>query len=164
VTVRVGVGYDSHRFGPGGKPLVVAGTRVSAEPIVHAHSDGDVVAHAVTDAILGAAAVGDIGGLFPDTDAANRDRDSIEMLALAAGRVRAAGWEIGNVDVTVVCERYRIAPHRERMRSRLGAALRLDPGAIFVKGKTNEAMGWIGRGEGIACVAVASLVRSTPAT
>lgn len=163
MSVRVGVGYDSHRFGPGGKPLVVAGTVVSAERMVEAHSDGDVAAHAVTDAVLGAAAIGDIGALFPDTDPANRDRDSLEMLALAVGRVRAAGWEIANVDVTVVCERHRIAPHRDAMRARLGAALGVERDAVFVKGKTNEAMGWVGRGEGIACIAVASLARAAVA-
>ena len=160
MSVRVGVGYDSHRFAPGGKPLVVGGARIAADVGVDAHSDGDVACHAVTDAVLGAAGLGDIGELFPNTDPANRDRDSIEMLALAVERVRAAGWAVGNVDVTVVCERHKIGPHRAAIRERLGAALGVAPEAVFVKGKTNEGLGWIGRGEGLACIAVASLLRS----
>jgi 2-C-methyl-D-erythritol 2,4-cyclodiphosphate synthase len=164
LSVRVGVGYDSHRFAPGGKPLVIAGVRVAADVGVDAHSDGDVACHAVTDAVLGAAGLGDIGELFPNTDPANRDRDSIEMLALAMRRVRAAGWRVENVDVTVVCERHKVGPHRAAMRERLGAALGVAPDAVFVKGKTNERLGWIGRDEGLACIAVASLVRSDVAT
>jgi 2-C-methyl-D-erythritol 2,4-cyclodiphosphate synthase len=160
---RVGVGYDSHRFAPGGKPLVVGGVRLAADVGVDAHSDGDVAAHAITDAVLGAAALGDIGELFPNTDPANRDRDSLEMLALAVARVRDAGWSVTNVDVTVVCERHKVGPHRAAIRERLGAALGVAPDAVFVKGKTNEGLGWIGRGEGLACIAVASLVRSDAA-
>ena len=163
MSVRVGIGYDSHRFGPGGKPLRVAGTQIDDAPRVWAHSDGDVVAHALTDALLGAAALGDIGELFPNTDPANRDRDSMEMLAIVVRQVRAAGWEIGNVDVTVVCERHKIAPHRDAMRARLAGTIGLGPQAIFVKGKTNEGLGWIGRDEGLACIAVASLLRSDAA-
>jgi 2-C-methyl-D-erythritol 2,4-cyclodiphosphate synthase len=162
--LRVGVGYDSHRFAPDGKPLIVGGVRIAQDVGVDAHSDGDVAAHAVTDAVLGAAGLGDIGELFPNTDPANRDRDSIEMLALAVGRVRAAGWAVANVDVTVVCERHKVGPHRAAMRERLAAALGVGPDAVFVKGKTNEGLGWIGRGEGLACIAVASLLRSDGAT
>jgi 2-C-methyl-D-erythritol 2,4-cyclodiphosphate synthase len=162
---RVGVGYDSHRFAapPGGKPLVVGGVRLAQDVGVDAHSDGDVAAHAVTDAVLGAAGLGDIGELFPNTDPANRDRDSLEMLSLAVARVRAAGWSVTNVDVTVICERHKVGPHRAAIRERLGAALGIAPESVFVKGKTNEGLGWIGRGEGLACIAVASLVRSDAA-
>jgi len=163
---RVGVGYDSHRFAPaaGGKPLVVGGIRIADGVGVVAHSDGDVAAHAVTDAVLGAAALGDIGELFPNTDPANRDRDSIEMLSLAVARVRAAGWRVTNVDVTVVCERHKVGPHRAAIRERLGAALGVGADAVFVKGKTNEGLGWIGRDEGLACIAVATLVRTDAAS
>ena len=160
MSVRVGVGYDSHRFAAGGKPLVIGGARIAADVGVDAHSDGDVACHALTDAVLGAAGLGDIGELFPNTDPANRDRDSIEMLAMAMQRVRAAGWAVGNVDVTVVCERYKVGPHRAAIRARLGEALGVAPDAVFVKGKTNERLGWIGRDEGLACIAVASLLRS----
>ena len=163
---RVGVGYDSHRFAPppGGKPLVVGGVRIAEGVGIEAHSDGDVAAHAVTDAVLGAAALGDIGELFPNTAPANRDRDSIEMLSLAVERVHAAGWRVTNVDVTVVCERHKVGPHRAAIRERLGAALGVGADAVFVKGKTNEGLGWVGRDEGLACIAVASLVRSDAAS
>lgn len=157
---RVGVGYDSHRFSPGGTPLVVAGVRMPGDARVDAHSDGDVAAHALTDAVLGAAALGDIGELFPNTDVANAGRDSMEMLRLAAERVRAAGWRVVNADVAVVAERHRIGPHRAAMRERLAAALGVAPEAVFVKGKTNEGLGWIGAGEGLAAHAVAAIARA----
>jgi 2-C-methyl-D-erythritol 2,4-cyclodiphosphate synthase len=157
--LRVGVGYDSHRFAATGRPLVIAGVTMPGSAHVVAHSDGDVVAHAVTDAVLGAAAIGDIGELFPNTDAANAGRDSMEMLRLAVGRLREAGWQVANVDVAVVAERHKVGPHRPAMRERLAAALGVDPSAVFVKGKTNEGLGWIGNDEGLAAHAVASLVR-----
>src|SRR3954454_10592167 len=115
LSVRVGIGYDSHRFEPGG-PLILGGVRIALDYHLHGHSDGDAVAHAVTDAILGAAALGDIGEMFADTDAAHRGRDSIEMLASAVERVRAAGWRVGQVDVVVIAETPKIAPHRAAMR------------------------------------------------
>ena len=158
--LRVGVGYDSHRFGEGGHPLVVAGVALPGGAQVIAHSDGDVAAHAVTDAVLGAAGLGDIGELFPNTDAANAGRDSIEMLRLATARVHDAGWRVLNVDVAVVCERYKVGPHRPAMRARLAAALGVAPEAVFVKGKPNEGLGWVGAGEGLAAHAVAALVRA----
>lgn len=161
IETRVGVGYDSHRFSPGGTPLVVAGVRLPGDARVDAHSDGDVAAHALTDAVLGAAGLGDIGELFPNTDAANAGRDSMEMLRLAAERVRAAGWQVVNVDVAVVAERHKIGPHRAAMRERLAAALGITPDAVFVKGKTNEGLGWVGAGEGLAAHAVAALARAT---
>jgi 2-C-methyl-D-erythritol 2,4-cyclodiphosphate synthase len=154
--VRVGIGYDSHCLAPGG-PLLLAGVKIAFDRHLVGHSDGDVVAHAVTDAILGAAGAGDIGELFSDTDPANRGRDSIEMLGIAVNRVKASGYAVSQVDITVVAEAPRVAPHREAMRSTLARALAVAPTAVSLKGKTNEGMGWIGRGEGIACIAVATL-------
>jgi 2-C-methyl-D-erythritol 2,4-cyclodiphosphate synthase len=158
--IRVGVGYDSHRFGADGRPLVIAGVRMPGDARVVAHSDGDVAAHAVTDAVLGAAGLGDIGELFPNTVAENAGRDSMEMLRLAVGRVREAGWRVENVDVAVVAERHRVGPLRAAMRERLAEALGVGADAVFVKGKTNEGLGWIGGGEGLAAHAVAALART----
>ncbi len=155
-----GIGYDSHRFAPGG-PIILGGLSIPADVHLAGHSDADAIAHALTDAILGAAAAGDIGAMFPDTDEANRGRDSIEMLAAAASRVRAVGWSVASVDVTVVAEQPKIGPHRDMMRARLGEALGIPPTRVSVKGKTNEGMGWIGRGEGLACLAVATLRRTS---
>jgi len=157
--VRVGIGYDSHRFAKGG-PLVLGGVRIESDVHLDGHSDGDAVAHAITDAVLGAAAVGDIGALFSDRDPANKGRDSIEMLRIAVERVRSLGWSVGNVDVSVVAERPRLALVRDAMRERLARALGVDVDAVSVKGKTNEGMGWIGRQEGLACIATATLVAS----
>jgi 2-C-methyl-D-erythritol 2,4-cyclodiphosphate synthase len=126
------------------------------------HSDGDAAAHAITDAILGAVAAGDIGEMFSDRDPANKGKDSIDMLRSAVVRVREMGWVVQQIDVTIVAERPRISSHRELMRARLAQALGVDVDAVSVKGKTNEGMGWIGRGEGIACIAVATLVSNSP--
>jgi 2-C-methyl-D-erythritol 2,4-cyclodiphosphate synthase len=155
---RSGIGYDSHRFAPLG-PIVLGGIRIPSDVHLHGHSDGDALAHAVTDAILGAAALGDIGAMFADTDAVNAGRDSIEMLGLAAERVRAAGWRVGQLDVVVIAETPKIAPHREKMRARIAVAVGIDAADVSIKGKTNEGMGFVGRGEGIACLATATLVR-----
>jgi 2-C-methyl-D-erythritol 2,4-cyclodiphosphate synthase len=154
---RSGIGYDSHRFEPGG-PIILGGVEIPSAVHLVGHSDGDAIAHAVTDAVLGAAAAGDIGELFSDADEANRGRDSIEMLRLAVARVRGLGFAVQQVDVTVIAEQPRIGPHRAAMRERLAEALGVGADAVSVKGKSNEGMGWIGRGEGLACVAVASLV------
>jgi len=162
VTERAGIGYDSHRFGPGG-PMVLGGVPLDVDYQLLGHSDGDAIAHALTDAVLGAAGAGDIGEMFSDTDPANAGRDSIEMLRAAVARVTRRGWAVENVDVTVVAERPKIGPHREAMRSVLAAALGVSPDDVSVKGKTNEGMGWVGRGEGLACVAVASLRRADAA-
>ena len=156
---RVGIGYDSHRFAPPG-PLVLGGVSIPSEVRLHGHSDGDAIAHAVTDAILGAAGAGDIGEMFSDKDPANKGKDSIEMLAAAVARIQAKGWRVQQVDITVITEQPKIAPHRAAMRERLASALGVESGAISVKGKTNEGMGWIGRGEGLACMAVATIVSS----
>lgn len=159
--IRVGIGYDSHRFAAGG-PMVLGGIRVEASVHLAGHSDGDAVCHALTDAILGAAGLGDIGAMFPDTAAENRDRDSVEMLTLALEQVQAAGWRVGQVDVVVVAQEIRIAPHREAMRERLAIVLGVHVRDVSIKGKTNEKMGWIGRGEGLAVMAIATLVPATP--
>ena len=158
LATRSGIGYDSHRFAPGG-PLVLGGVRIPSAVHLHGHSDGDAIAHAVTDAVLGAAALGDIGSMFSDTDSANAGRDSIEMLDLAIARVHEAGWRVGQLDVVVIAETPKIAPHRDAMRARLAAALRIEATDVSIKGKTNEGMGFVGRGEGIACLATATLIR-----
>ena len=158
---RTGIGYDSHRFVPGG-PLLLAGVPIPADVSLVGHSDADAVAHAVTDAVLGAAAAGDIGEMFADTDPANRGRDSLEMLAAAVARVAALGWAVGQVDVTVVAERPKLHPYRDAMRERLATVLGVPASHVGVKGKTNEGMGWVGRGEGLACLAVATLVPLRP--
>ena len=154
MTTRSGIGYDSHRFAPGG-PLRLGGVDISSDVHLTGHSDGDAVAHAITDALLGAAAAGDIG----DRDPANRGRDSIEMLRVAVDRIGAMGWHVANADVCVVAERPRILEHRDAMRGVLARALGLPLEDVSVKGKSNEGMGWIGRGEGLACIAIVTLSR-----
>ncbi|HEY9229336.1 MAG TPA: 2-C-methyl-D-erythritol 2,4-cyclodiphosphate synthase [Gemmatimonadaceae bacterium] len=158
-TSRVGIGYDSHRFAPPG-PLILGGVPIPSDVHLAGHSDGDAVCHAITDAILGAAAAGDIGEMFSDRDPANKGKDSIEMLRAAVARISARGWRVQQVDVAIIAERPRVSSHRELMRARLSDALGVGVDDISVKGKTNEGMGWIGRGEGIACVAVATIVRA----
>ncbi len=156
--MRSGIGYDSHRFAPGG-PLRLGGVDIPGDVHLAGHSDGDAVAHAITDALLGAASAGDIGHMFADGDPANRGRNSIEMLHLAAERVRASGWRVANADVSVVTEQPRISDYRDAMRGALASALGIGVDDVSVKGKTNEGMGWIGRGEGLACIAVVTLTR-----
>jgi len=158
-TPRVGIGYDSHRFAPGG-PMRLGGVDIPSEVHCEAHSDGDAVCHAVTDAILGAAGLGDIGEMFPDTDAANKGKDSIAMLEVARARLAEAGWRVGNVDVTVVTQRPKIGVHRAAIRARLAAALRIGESDVGVKGKTNEGLGFVGREEGLGVIAVACIVRN----
>jgi 2-C-methyl-D-erythritol 2,4-cyclodiphosphate synthase len=153
---RTGIGYDSHRFAPGGRTLL-GGIEVSSEMHLVGHSDGDAIAHALTDALLGAAAAGDIGSMFPDTDPANKGRDSIEMLKAAVSEIERRGYTISNVDVTVIAERPKIGSFRDPIRQSLSGALGIPVSAVSVKGKTNEGMGWIGSGEGLACVAVATI-------
>jgi 2-C-methyl-D-erythritol 2,4-cyclodiphosphate synthase len=153
------IGYDSHRFAPGG-PIRLGGVDIEWDQHCAGHSDGDAICHAVTDAILGAAALGDIGEMFPDTDAANKNRDSVGMLIAARDRIAAASFMIGNVDITVIAERPKIGPHREAIRERLATALGIDVSSVSVKGKTNEGMGWIGASEGLAVIAVAQIRRA----
>ena len=156
MTSRTGIGYDSHRFAPGG-PMRLGGVNIPCDVHLSGHSDADAICHALTDAILGAAALGDIGEMFPDTDPLNRGRDSIEMLRLAHDRVAANGLRVASLDVTVIAERPKLAAHRGAIRERLAQALGVDVRCVSIKGKTNEGMGWIGRGEGVACIAVATL-------
>ena len=157
LAIRTGIGYDSHRFEPGG-PMMLGGVRVPSDMHLHGHSDGDAIAHAVTDAILGAAALGDIGEMFSDKDPDNLGRDSIEMLRLAVDRLHAAGWRVGQLDVVVIAETPKISRHRDAMRARIAAACSIDSADVGIKGKTNEGMGFVGRGEGIACLATATIV------
>ena len=160
-TSRTGLGYDSHRFASPG-PLILGGVPIPSDVHLEGHSDGDAVAHAITDAILGAAAAGDIGEMFSDRDPANKNRDSIEMLRAAVARIANLGWRVHQVDVVIVAEKPRVAGHRELMRHRLSEALGVGVDDVSVKGKTNEGMGWIGRAEGIACMAVATIVSTNP--
>lgn len=137
--------------------MVLGGVTIPADVHLRGHSDADAIAHAVTDAILGAAGEGDIGLLFPDTDAANAGRNSVEMLTAAVGRINAAGWRVNQVDITVVTERPHIQAHRLAIAQRLAGALGILPSDVNVKGKTNEGLGWVGRGEGLAVFAVATI-------
>jgi 2-C-methyl-D-erythritol 4-phosphate cytidylyltransferase/2-C-methyl-D-erythritol 2,4-cyclodiphosphate synthase len=156
---RIGTGYDLHRL-VDGRPLILAGVRVPFERGLLGHSDADIVCHAVTDAILGAAAAGDIGRLFPDTDPRWKDADSVQMLRGAVEIVRGAGFGVGNVDVTIIAERPKLLPYLDSMRAILANALGVDTAAVSIKGKTNEQVDGAGRGEAMACHAVALLVRS----
>jgi 2-C-methyl-D-erythritol 4-phosphate cytidylyltransferase/2-C-methyl-D-erythritol 2,4-cyclodiphosphate synthase len=156
--LRIGNGYDLHTLVVG-RPLILGGVTIPFEKGLHGHSDADAVCHAVTDAILGAAAAGDIGRHFPDTDVAWKDANSIDLLRHAAGIVRNAGFDVVNVDVTVVAQRPKLAPHVDQMRGNLARALGCDVSQISVKGKTNEGVDSIGAGESIAVHAVALLTR-----
>jgi 2-C-methyl-D-erythritol 2,4-cyclodiphosphate synthase len=153
---RVGIGYDCHRFA-GARTLVLGGVEFTGEPGLEGHSDADVLTHAVMDAVLGAAGLGDIGRHFPDDDPRHSGADSIELLSRVVSMAAEAGWRIVNVDATVICERPRIEPAAAGMAERLGAALAIDRNRVNVKATTNEGMGFIGRGEGIAAIAVALL-------
>ncbi len=152
--MRIGSGYDSHRFGAD-RPLVLGGVHIPDHAGLLGHSDGDAIAHAVIDALLGAASAGDIGTHFPPSDGAWKDADSLALLRRVVFILEARNYQVVNVDVTVICESPRIGPYAEAMRQRLGEVLGIGPGAISVKGKSNEGMGWIGAGEGMAVHAVA---------
>jgi 2-C-methyl-D-erythritol 2,4-cyclodiphosphate synthase len=154
--IRVGQGFDVHALVPG-RRLVIGGVEIAHERGLLGHSDADVLLHAITDAILGAAALGDIGRVFPDHDPTFRDADSRALLRSAVARAGAAGWRIGNVDATVIAERPRIGPHVAAMCAAVAAECGIDAGAVNVKGKTSEKLGYLGRGEGIAAQAVVLL-------
>jgi len=156
--MRVGVGYDSHRFDDG-RPLVLGGVPIPGEPGLRGHSDGDAVAHALTDALLGAAGLGDIGALFPDDDPELAGADSLVFLAEAVRRLESENYQVVNADVTVIAERPRIGPLASRMAARLADVLHADPARVSIKGKSNEGMGWVGRAEGLAVIAVASIAQ-----
>ena len=158
-SMRIGFGYDSHRFDEA-RPLVLGGVRIPDHPGLLGHSDGDAIAHAVTDALLGAAALGDIGQHFPPSESQWKDADSMELLARAVELIGESDLRVCNVDVTVITEQPEIAPNAQEMVARLSEVLGTAPDAISVKGKTNEGMGWIGSGEGMAVHAVALLEQS----
>jgi 2-C-methyl-D-erythritol 2,4-cyclodiphosphate synthase len=156
--MRIGHGFDSHRFAEG-RRLVLGGIEIPSDRGLEGHSDADAIAHAVTDALLGAAGLGDIGSHFPPSDATWKDADSIGLLSSTMNLLEAENYQVVNVDVTVVAETPKIGPHVEAMRARLAEALGISPRNVSVKGKSNEGMGWIGRGEGIAVFAVAAVDR-----
>ncbi len=154
--MRFGIGYDSHRFTEG-RPLILGGTNIPFEQGLAGHSDADVVLHAIGDALLGAAALGDIGTFFPDTDPQFKNADSAVLLHKIVTDVQGAGYLVGNVDVTVIAEKPRLLPFIEDMRANVARILGTAKADVSIKGKTNEKMGWLGRGEGIACLAVAAI-------
>lgn len=157
--MRVGIGYDSHRFSEE-RALILGGVEIPGCPGLSGHSDGDAVLHALIDALLGAAALGNIGELYPDQDPSLAGCDSSLLLEDTRKRLADAGFRLMNADITVVAEKPRIQDHVRAMISRMSSLLHVDEGCISVKGKTNEGMGWIGRGEGIAVIAVASVEAS----
>ena len=155
--LRVGQGFDVHPWSDDPhRALVLGGVRFDGQRGLAGHSDADVVAHACTDALLGASGLGDIGALFPDTDERWRGADSVDLLAEAARQVRRAGWRPANLDCTVVLDAPKLAPHRDAMQERLSAAVEAP---VTVKGKRTEGVGSLGRGEGVVCHAVALVVR-----
>ena len=158
--VRVGIGYDSHRFEEG-RRLVLGGVEFPGEKGLKGHSDADVLVHAVIDALFGAAALGDIGTHFPDTDEKWRGADSISLLAAAVRELGVAGYAVVNVDASVICERPRLSGRIGEMRRRLAEALGVEDGAVSIKGKTNEKMDDVGAGVGIAVHAAALIERKT---
>jgi 2-C-methyl-D-erythritol 2,4-cyclodiphosphate synthase len=157
--VRTGLGIDTHAFAPG-RPLILGGVDIPHEVGLAGHSDADVLTHAVIDALLGAAALGDIGQHFPDTDERFEDADSLQLLRTVAAYLGERGFAIGNVDATVVLERPKLAPYRDAMRAALADALGLPEDAVNVKATTGERMGFVGRGEGAAAMAVATIERA----
>ena len=152
--MRVGIGYDSHRF-EAGRRLVLGGVTIPGHPGLAGHSDGDAVAHALIDALLGAVGVGDVGSHFPTGDELWKDADSMELLRQSVMELEGLNYQVVNVDVTVICETPRLGPHVPAMRARLGELLRVGPNFVSVKGKSNEGMGWIGAREGLAVHTVA---------
>jgi 2-C-methyl-D-erythritol 2,4-cyclodiphosphate synthase len=159
--MRIGHGYDVHRFGAG-DAVVLGGVRIPHDRGLQAHSDGDVLLHAVCDALLGAIGRGDIGRHFPDTDPANADIDSRVLLRRVFALVRADGWQLGNLDATLVLQAPRLAPHIDAMRAHLAADLAASPDQVNVKATTTEGLGFAGRREGIAAHAVVLLQPVTP--
>jgi 2-C-methyl-D-erythritol 2,4-cyclodiphosphate synthase len=156
---RIGLGKDLHRLAEG-RRFLLGGVEIPFGKGPLGHSDGDVLAHAAADAVLGAAGLGDIGEFFPDTDPAWKDADSMELLSRCRKKVEEAGWTIINMDCAVTCEKPRILPYRDTIRASLARALGIDPSAVFVKGKTSEGLGETGRGEAVEALAVC-LIRGT---
>ena len=156
---RVGQGYDVHALVPG-RPLIIGGVTIAHEAGLLGHSDADVLLHAITDAILGAAGLGDIGHWFPDTDPAHAGADSAVLLARAAGGARDRGWALGNLDATIIAQAPKMAPHLPAMKQRIAEAIGCDLDRLNLKAKTSERLGYVGRGEGISAQAVVLLVRA----
>jgi 2-C-methyl-D-erythritol 2,4-cyclodiphosphate synthase/2-C-methyl-D-erythritol 4-phosphate cytidylyltransferase/2-C-methyl-D-erythritol 2,4-cyclodiphosphate synthase len=156
--IRVGLGRDLHRLVEG-RPFLLGGLRLESERGELGHSDGDALAHAVTDALLGAAALGDIGALFPPSDPRWKDADSLDLLGRAWGLVRGEGWELVNLDCVVCCEQPRLLPHRDAIRRSLAGALGVGPERVFVKGKTGEGLGPVGEGLAVEALALCLLER-----
>ena len=155
---RAGIGYDSHRFEEG-RRLVLGGVEVPSDRGLAGHSDADALTHAVIDALLGAAGLGDIGEHFPDTDERWRDADSMELLGEVCTFLEDHGWTVRHVDATVICEAPKLGPHRDAIRRSLAERTGLRARDVNVKFTTNEGMGWVGRGEGIAAMAIATVER-----
>ena len=162
-TIRVGLGHDTHRLGPG-ESLVLGGLAIPHDKAAIGHSDADVLLHAITDALLGAAGLGDIGELFPDTDPANKGRDSAGMLRAAADRLTAAGWRVGNLDCVIFAQRPKLLPHRPAMRRRIAEILGLDESALWLKAKTGEGVGPIGEEQSIAAECVVLIEKAADGT
>lgn len=158
MSVATGIGWDSHRLVEG-RPLILAGVRIEHDRGPAGHSDADVLTHAVIDALLGAACLGDIGEHFPDDDPRWKDADSLALLGRVCSRLVAEGWRVSNVDVSVLLERPKLRPHREAMREGLAGAIGISPQRINVKATTGEGMGFVGREEGVGALAVATIVR-----
>ena len=158
IGIRIGHGYDVHRLTEG-RPLILGGVHIPYERGLLGHSDADVLAHAVMDALLGAAALGDIGGLFPDSDERWRGADSLRLLEQVTALLAENGWEIGNVDATVLAQAPKLAPHIPEMRQKLAVAMGVNASQVSVKATTEEHLGFTGAGEGMACHAVALLSR-----
>lgn len=155
--LRIGQGFDAHRFAPGAR-LVLGGVEIPSELGLEAHSDGDCLLHAITDALLGAAGLGDLGRHFPNTDPALAGVDSRRLLADVLARLRDGGYRVGNVDSTIIAQKPRVSPYIERMRAVIAADLAVDHERVNVKATTTEGMGFTGRGEGIAAMAVVTLL------
>ncbi|HDR0634245.1 TPA: 2-C-methyl-D-erythritol 2,4-cyclodiphosphate synthase [Pasteurella multocida] len=157
--IRIGHGFDVHAFGGEG-PIIIGGVAIPYEKGLLAHSDGDVALHALTDALLGAVALGDIGKLFPDTDMQYKGADSRGLLREAYAQVQAKGYKVGNVDVTIIAQAPKMRPYIDAMRAAIAEDLACDIEQVNVKATTSERLGFTGRGEGIACEAVALVVKS----
>jgi len=158
--VRAGIGFDTHRL-EAGRRLVLGGVEIEeSEAGLAGHSDADVLTHAVIDALLGAAGLGDIGQHFPDTDERWRDANSLDLLRAAVQQLGDAGYKPANIDATLACEQPKLSPFRDEMRTRLAEAAGLEPDAVNVKFTTGERMGFVGRGEGIAALATATIARA----
>jgi 2-C-methyl-D-erythritol 2,4-cyclodiphosphate synthase len=154
--LRIGIGHDTHRLAPGG-PLRIGGVNIPYDHRLSGHSDADALLHAITDALLGALALGDIGEMFPDTEATNRDRDSAEMLRLAYERVRGGGYEIANLDCIVFAQNPKLSPYKSAICRRIAELLDTVPGCISLKAKTGESVGPVGRGEAVMAECVVLL-------